>query len=48
MKKKRNIEDLFDTLRELHAEEEEILKEIEEIVLGDDDNYDNYDDEEDI
>tara|TARA_E500000178_G_C16531591_1_gene534686 strand:+ start:90 stop:230 length:141 start_codon:yes stop_codon:yes gene_type:complete len=45
---KRNLENLFDQLRELKIEEEEILKEIEDIIFGDEDNFDNYDDEEDI
>lgn len=48
MSKKRSLENLFDQLKELKIEEEEILKEIEEIIFGDADNFDDYDDEEDI
>jgi|TARA_R100001510_G_C7504906_1_gene107007 hypothetical protein len=47
-KKPSNLEDLFDHLREIKLEEEDILRQIEEIVLDEEDNYDNYDDEEDI
>jgi len=43
-----NLEHLFDQLREIKLEEEDILRQIEEIVLDEDDNYDNYDGEEDI
>lgn len=38
---KRNIEDLFEQLRELHSEEEEILAEIESIVTEEDEDYYN-------
>lgn len=38
---KRNIEDLFEQLRELHLEEEEILAEIESIVTEEDEDYYN-------
>jgi hypothetical protein len=48
MSKKRSLENLFDQLKELKLEEEEILKDIEDIIFGDSDNYDDYDDEEDI
>lgn len=47
-KKKRDLESLFDELRELKMEEESLIREIEETIFDDDDNYDNYDDEEDI
>jgi hypothetical protein len=47
-KKITNLEHLFDQLREIKLEEEDILRQIEEIVLDEDDNYDNYDGEEDI
>jgi hypothetical protein len=43
---KTNLEDLFDQLRELHAEEEELLAEIEAIVTEEDDS-ENYGDDED-
>ena len=48
MTKKRSLENLFDQLKELKQEEEEILREIEDIIFGDSDNFDNYDDEEDL
>jgi hypothetical protein len=43
---KTNLEDLFDQLRELHQEEEELLAEIEAIVTEEDDSENYGDDEE--
>ena len=42
---KTNLEDLFDQLRELHQEEEELLAEIEAIVTEEDESSTYGDDE---
>ena len=43
---KSNLQDLFDQLRELHTEEEEILGQIEEMILEENEDYYESEDDE--